>query len=133
MKNKIIIIGGVLLVSITSIILIVGNQRKKAEFKKESTVDNGAVKETIEVDGILFSKTKLSYKNGITTVTATVTSNKPIPSATIKIVFVDKDDKEIQNSVQVIENITDKEQVFSTGFVGNYETAAKIKFEVVKG
>lgn len=133
MKKNIIIIGGILLVSITSIILIVGNQKKKAELKKESTVDNGTVKETIEVEGITFSKTKLSYKDGITTVTATVTSNKTIPSATIKIVFVDKDDKEIKNSVQIIENISDKEQVFSTGFVGNYETAAKIKFEVVKG
>ncbi len=133
MKKKQIIIGVILLISIASmIIIIVNNNKKRVEDKRESTVENGTIEKDIEIENITFSKAQLKYENGITTLTANVKSKKDIASITIKIIFLDETGNEIKNTVQVVENITVKEQVFATGFVGNYETVKQVKFEIVK-
>ena len=133
MKKKQIIIGVILLISIVSmIILIVNNNKKRVEEKKQSTIENGTVQKDIEIENITFSDVKLKYENGIITLTSKVKGKKNIESVTVKIIFLDETGNEIKNTVQVVENITTKEKVFTTGFVGNYEAIKQVKFEVVK-
>lgn len=133
MNKKQIIIGVILLVSIASItFLVINNKNKKTEDKKESPVENGTIKDDIELENITFTDVKLKSENGITTVTANVKSKKAIKSATVKIIFLDEAGKELKNTIQIIEDISSKEKVFTTGFIGSYESTTKVKFELVK-
>ena len=62
MNRKQIIIGVILLVSIASItFLAINNKNKKTEDKKESPVENGIIKDDIELENITFSHVKLNW------------------------------------------------------------------------
>ncbi len=134
MKKKQIIIGVILLISIASmIILIVNNNKKRIEKKTESTIEDGAVQNDVEIQSLNFSNIKLTYENGITTLTANVkATKKTVTSAMVKILFVDESGTEIKDTVQVIEEVTTKGKVFTTGFVGNYQNASKVKFVIME-
>lgn len=134
MKRKQIIIGVILFISVASVIFIgINNNKKRVEKKTESTIKDGTIQNDVEIESLNFSNIKLTYANGITTLTANVkATKKTVGSAMVKILFLDESGTEIKNTVQVIEEVTTKGKVFTTGFVGNYENASKVKFEIME-
>ena len=117
-----------ILFTLLIILLITGCNTTK---KTETIIKDGTAKNEVKVSNITFSDIKINNSNGITNISAIITSNsneeKDIVVTTI---LKDKDGNTVSEVKQIVENFSNKQsQNLKTGIVGDYDIS-KVEFKV---